>query len=279
MPSYNSSSDWHLRVFSASNKTLDKGEWKTSDVCSPFWRFYANDRDGMTMKLLDAAPDSAPFALQKNVFYFVPPGVRFSGRISNVVHHFYIHFDVLGAPPLLFPSFREHLLRPLEIADSSTSKTLRDMVHDLRVRAPEEEISPDAVLSLRAKSLLFEAFALCVERWPAMPKGDLQWLRAALEHIETHLEQTLTNAHLAALCHFSSDHFIVRFRESIGQTPAQYVLERRLAVASQRLMFSSGSVENIALQTGFCDRFHFSRAFKTRFGISPVAYRKNRPIS
>lgn len=182
-----------------------------------------------------------------------------------------------GAPPLLFPTFREHLLQPLKITDSSTSQTLNSMVNSLRVRVPEE-IPPDAALSLRAKSLLFEAFALCVERWPVMPNGDLQWLRPALEHIETHLAQTLSNAHLATLCHFSSDHFIVRFRQTIGQTPAPYVLERRLAVASQRLLFSSGSIESIILQTGFCDRFHFSRAFKTRFGISPVAYRRKRPL-
>lgn len=275
MPSSNGLREWHLRVFSVRYETLGKGRWNARDLCSPFWRFYANDRDGMTMKLLNGARE--PFALRADTFYFVPPGVRFSGQIANCVRHFYVHFDVLGAPPLL-PAFSAHLSQPVEIASSSTSAILREMVKELRALAPQQEIAPDSSLSLRAKSLLFAAFALCIERWPVVPLGDLQWLRPALEYVETHLQQNLTNAHLAALCHFSSDHFIVRFRRSIGQTPAQYVLERRLSVASQKLLFSPDSVESIAAQTGFCDRFHFSRAFKTRFGISPVTYRKNRPI-
>lgn len=277
MPSAASAIDWHLRVFLVREEVLCRGEWPALDVCSPYWRFYANDRDGMEMKLLDD-PSKSGFSLEKNRFYFVPPGVRFSGQISNLVHHFYIHFDVLGAPPLLFPTFREQLLRPFEIANSSTSKTLCSMVDELRVLALEGEAAPNASLSLRAKSLLFEAFALCVERWPAMPTGDLQWVRPALEYIESHLCDTLTNARLAELCHFSSDHFIVRFRAAIGQTPAQYVLGRRLSVASQRLLFSDESIEQVATQTGFCDRFHFSRAFKIRFGVSPASYRKKRLI-
>ena len=277
MPSAASAIDWHLRVFLVREEVLCRGEWPALDVCSPYWRFYANDRDGMKMKLLNA-PSEYSFSLKKNRFYFVPPGVRFSGEISSLVRHFYIHFDVLGAPPLLFPTFREQLLRPLEIANSSTSRTLDSMVKDLRVRVSEREAAPNASLSLRAKSLLFEAFALCVERWPAIPTGDLQWVRPALEYIESHLCDTLTNARLADLCHFSSDHFIVRFRAAIGQTPAQYVLGRRLSVASQRLLFSDESIEQVATQTGFCDRFHFSRAFKIRFGVSPASYRKKRLI-
>jgi hypothetical protein len=62
------SGEWHLRIFAVRQKPLDQGQWKAHDVCSPFWRFYANDRDGMEMELLDAPNNTARFALKKTVF-------------------------------------------------------------------------------------------------------------------------------------------------------------------------------------------------------------------
>jgi AraC-like DNA-binding protein len=203
--------------------------------------------------------------------------VRFSGHTSELVRHFYIHFDVLGAPPLLFPTFQAHLARPFEIPDFSASEAVQKLARHVWTHDNvNNDEPPDAPTSMRAKSLIFEAFAACLERWPVVPDADLEWARPALEHIEAHLAKPPTNAELAALCHFSSDYFIVRFRSCIGRTPGQYLLERRLAVAAQKLLFSSESIESVAAQTGFCDRFHLSRAFKMRFGLSPAAYRKNR---
>jgi AraC-like DNA-binding protein len=211
--------------------------------------------------------------------YFVPPGVRFSGHVRVAVRHSYIHFDILGAPPLLFPAFQSQLNQPLEIPCFLASQALQKLAEEIWTPDLNHPIAfPDMPTTLRAKSLLFAAFAACVETWPAAPTGDLTQVRPALEHIESHLHTSLTNTKLASLCHFSSDHFIVRFRAAVGQTPGQYLLERRLAVAAQKLLFSPENVESIASQTGFCDRFHFSRAFKTRYGLSPVAYRKNRPV-
>jgi len=95
----------------------------------------------------------------------------------------------------------------------------------------------------------------------------------ALRYIDEHLGEAMDNATLAAQCHLSEDHFIRRFRESVGQTPAQYVLDRRVSTAAQQLVFSSESIEAIADQTGFPNRFYFSRMFARRMGVPPAAYR------
>ncbi len=277
MPLADTYSDWHLRIFSVQYKPFTKGSWKTYDVCSPFWRFYANNRDGMEVELLDVSAEAKRFAFKAGRYYFVPPGVRFSGHAHELVHHFYIHFDILGAPLLLFPSLRTQLSKPFEVVGLKTEET----INNLKSQCWNEDITtddqpPSVSITLRAKSLLFDALATCLETWPDAVVNDLKWARPVLEHIETHLHEPLTNTQLAAMCHFCPDYFIVRFRDTIGQTPGQYVLERRLAVAAQRLLFSVDSVELIAARTGFCDRFHFSRTFKSHFGISPVTYRKNR---
>jgi AraC family transcriptional regulator len=97
----------------------------------------------------------------------------------------------------------------------------------------------------------------------------------ALEHIDANLDHGLDNASLARLCHVSEDHFIRLFRQLLRQTPAQYVLDRRVSVAAQRLIFSQESIDAIAEQCGFRDRYYFSRVFAQRMGLPPATYRRS----
>jgi len=100
----------------------------------------------------------------------------------------------------------------------------------------------------------------------------------AIEHIESHLHEELGNERLAELCSVSPDHFIRLFRQSVGQTPTQYTLERRVGRAAQQLIFTDESIERIAEETGFRDRFYFSRVFAKRMGLPPARYRAGQRV-
>ena len=84
----------------------------------------------------------------------------------------------------------------------------------------------------------------------------------------------MTNKSLAGLCCLSEDYFIRRFRDCVGQTPAQYLLSQRIMQAAQQLLFTDKSLEQVAEETGFGSRAYFSRMFARARGISPAAYRK-----
>ena len=45
------------------------------------------------------------------------------------------------------------------------------------------------------------------------------------------------------------------------------------------LAHTGDSIEQIAAATGFCDRNHFSRAFKRYYQIPPAEYRRNVQLS
>jgi len=64
-----------------------------------------------------------------------------------------------------------------------------------------------------------------------------------------------------------------KFRAFFGETPHQFVIRLRLERAADRLRRTDYSVTDVALAVGFESPAHFSRAFKTRFGCSPRAYR------
>ena len=64
------------------------------------------------------------------------------------------------------------------------------------------------------------------------------------------------------------------FRLHYGTPVGAYVRGLRLEWAAGRLTASDDNIAQIALQSGFYDQSHFTRAFKHQFGLTPLAYRR-----
>lgn len=67
-------------------------------------------------------------------------------------------------------------------------------------------------------------------------------------------------------------------REVFSQTFPQLMTSLRLERGARLLCLNEETIGAIALQTGFSDQSHFSRAFKRQFKMSPLAYRKKNRI-
>ncbi len=81
---------------------------------------------------------------------------------------------------------------------------------------------------------------------------------------------------LAGEAGLSPFHFLRIFERLTGTTPHQYVLRMRLREAATRLATEPGNILEIALDCGFREASHFTRAFRTEFGVSPKAWRPRR---
>ncbi len=73
----------------------------------------------------------------------------------------------------------------------------------------------------------------------------------------------------------SPSFFFRKFKEHIGITPLQYILEIRLANAQQLLTTTDYSVNEIAGIVGYENALYFSRLFHKHIGKSPKEYRKS----
>jgi AraC family transcriptional activator of pobA len=58
-----------------------------------------------------------------------------------------------------------------------------------------------------------------------------------------------------------------------GRTSKELITDRVMVEAARLLRFTDLAVGEVAFGVGFDDRFYFSRAFKRRYGESPLAYR------
>ena len=63
------------------------------------------------------------------------------------------------------------------------------------------------------------------------------------------------------------------FKKIFNDTPAKWVMKKRLNMAMQLLENSSLSIGDISYECGFKNQTHFSRIFKEKTGSSPLQFR------
>lgn len=101
-------------------------------------------------------------------------------------------------------------------------------------------------------------------------------VRRICDFIEARLAEDIHLKDLAAIACQSEDHFIRAFRLTVGCTPYQYLLARRVKCAKNLLDNTSISISDVAGRAGFKSSCYFSATFRRCVGVSPRAYRENR---
>lgn len=75
---------------------------------------------------------------------------------------------------------------------------------------------------------------------------------------------------------YSKFHFCRAFKAQTGQSPWQYVLERKIERARELLLSTPLSIKEIAGSLGFHNADYFAKLFRTQTGVTPKAYRGRR---
>jgi AraC-like DNA-binding protein len=106
--------------------------------------------------------------------------------------------------------------------------------------------------------------------------SDLRLARA-LVAIHDRPGQGWNNSDLAQEAGLSLSRFSELFAAAVGMTPMAYLRHWRLTVAHQDLA-RGDRVEQVARRYGYGSGEGFSRAFRARFGVNPVAVRHPAPV-
>ena len=81
---------------------------------------------------------------------------------------------------------------------------------------------------------------------------------------------------LAERAGMSRTTFALKFKETVGASPMDYLTRWRMLVAGDRLANSGDPISAIALSLGYESESAFSTAFKRVMGCSPRQYGRNR---
>jgi len=95
-------------------------------------------------------------------------------------------------------------------------------------------------------------------------------------HMQQHFRRLRTLEQIAEECHINPAYLCRLFRRYGHQSPYQRLLRLKLNFAAELLQQPGTLVKSVAERIGFGDPFHFSRAFKNVFGLSPEAFRQLR---
>jgi transcriptional regulator GlxA family with amidase domain len=160
-------------------------------------------------------------------------------------------------------------MNQLQSAVAEISRALSEALRDERT---------NAVLYLRrAENFLKPAAQPEVSRTVNPGPRLMAWQRRrVLEHIETSLAMPLRNRDLAALVDFSEFHFNVAFRNSLGTSPHEFLIRRRIERAQQLMLSTEMPLCDIAAECGLADQAHLSRLFRKVVGETPAAWRRER---
>jgi AraC family transcriptional regulator len=114
-------------------------------------------------------------------------------------------------------------------------------------------------------------------RTPATNRGGLAgWqIRAVTGYVEEHLDEQIALGVLARVARLSQCHFCRAFKQSLGITPLQYLLQRRVQWAKALLSERANSTTEVGLTLGYAQSSSFTVAFRKVTGQTPSAFRRN----
>ena len=145
-----------------------------------------------------------------------------------------------------------------------------------------ESVRPPDPYSGRLERHLIATVLLWVERWYDASRiegrdaddADVELQRRFAELLETEYAQHHEAAYYADALAVPAAALSRALTQITGRGTKDLILDRVMLEAARLLRFTEQSVGEVAFEVGYTDPFYFSRAFKRRFGVAPLAYRE-----
>jgi AraC family transcriptional regulator len=163
---------------------------------------------------------------------------------------------------------RSHVVPTLQLRDPRLEAIAWAVKTELEADTPSDRLYADTLAVALAIRML-EAGATRQATVKAGQMLALSQKTRLVEFIEYHLDTALSLEDLANAAGLSLTHLKLRFRNSFGVSPHQYVLRRRVERARELLATSDQPASQIAIETGFAHQSHMTHAMRRLLGVTP----------
>ena len=94
-----------------------------------------------------------------------------------------------------------------------------------------------------------------------------------MEFINDNIDGELNLSSLASVACLSRSQFVRLFKKTTGQSPHEFVRNRRIQLAGSLLLDHGKTILDVAMSTGFSSQSNFARAFRAVTSMTPSEYR------
>ncbi len=260
-------------------------DWNYKQVISPFTRIYMPVAGSAKIHL-----PSGSYDVEAGYLYIIPAYCMHHYQCDGDFSLYYIHLYEQESEHLTIgenydfkhkipcSSFDRVLIR--ELLSSHPNKSLKSynpqfynndltFIGDVSISTHEA-----AHIKMESDSILRILISHFVRH--AEPKSERidDRISSALLYIRSNLANPLEITELAKLSCVSTEHFTRKFTQQIGESPMQYILNKRMQRAQLLLMINTSHIKDVAYAVGFNDVSYFNRIFKRSVGCTPQEYRR-----
>lgn len=144
---------------------------------------------------------------------------------------------------------------------------MEEMLHAFHYAALDRDVVGNLILSRLG-------FELERSRSLARVQSTPPQLSLATDFINRNYAKPLSLEDVAKAAELSVSHLHMLFRAHLGESPHQYLIQKRLRIAGHALATGNQSVKAVAAEVGYPNAESFCRAFRKFFGRSASEYRQ-----
>ncbi|WP_312444822.1 AraC family transcriptional regulator [Lacrimispora sp.] len=229
------------------------------------------------------------FHSRKGDFIFVAPNTLHSVQplpgITHISDTLVFHLDMLG-----YSLMDQYSLTYLHPIYNGFLRPISHMSQNHPLYPEFSECAEQIFLCVKNKDIYFEMFLKeqlhhlfyllfkyqCFTNTDAAVPANthMDKVKEAVKYIQENYQEPISICELADLCHFSKTHFMYFFKQTVGITCVEYMIQHRLKVAANLLRASGSSISEIAFESGFHNLSNFNRKFKNHYHMTPLEYRR-----
>lgn len=182
----------------------------------------------------------------------------------------------------LLPLLKGQLYLPAYIGkdhkvNERISRCLNDLIYDYFNNKIPHEFYIKAQLFLLFHYIFSENLFVCDVNL-ILSNSSLQGIKALILYMEENYMEAINVEKAAAICGFSKSYFMKFFKSCMGISFIKYLNSYRLSKAAEMLSSSNSTVLEISEKVGFENHSYFIRAFKEKYEVTPLVFRKKYQI-
>lgn len=241
-------------------------QWKLREAVDAYWRCYWPISTGGVVVV-----NGETHPLKPGWLYLIPPHTPFDSDCVRAFAKWYIHFTITGFNEPHAPGVT--CLRP-----TAGMRALLTDIGPATNSARWQQATASRPLSTIQLIVLVLQRAFQEKKKAQAPAGER--LARCIAFMRERLEEKLTLASLARFARTSQRTLSEMFVAETGFSPIRYLIELRLNHAMQLLRHTNHSIEQVAEECGFGNRYYFTRMLAKYRHITPAAFRRyrERPI-